>query len=301
MRYSIYINAVKCQEWGLTLNQGALFDLLNQSSSWAKHFDIGGELFFWVSRNMVIDEIPLAYNKPDTVYRAFKELSEKGLIIHIKKGQKDLIRLTTKGKEWNAKNSDLNPNIGNESEIEQKNSEINPTFEQKLGNKSEKMPENSDLNPTDNITNNPITNNPITKKDSAPKKQKFIKPTLEQVKDYFSEQGQFDSENQANRFFDYYESNGWMVSKNPMKDWKATVRNWIRRNKPSLNFNQSQGNHNAISQPTYSPNYQQPVKSDAEIYRDKLMAEYDAFYGTASESAGGQGFSGNVYDLEKPV
>lgn len=162
MRYSIYINAVKCQEWGLTLSQGALFDLLNQSSSWAKHFDIGGELFFWVSRNMVIDEIPLAYNKPDTVYRAFKELSEKGLIIHIKKGQKDLIRLTTKGKEWNAKNSDLNPNIGNESEIEQKNSEINPTFEQKLGNKSEKMPENSDLNPTNKLTINPLTINPIT-------------------------------------------------------------------------------------------------------------------------------------------
>ena len=129
MRYSIFINAVKCQEWGLTLSQGALFDLLNQSSSWAKHFDIGGELFFWVSRNMVIDEIPLAYNKPDTVYRAFKELSEKGLIIHIKKGQKDLIRLTAKGKEWNSKNSDLNP--------------------------------------TDNITNNPITNKAPTSPNSS--------------------------------------------------------------------------------------------------------------------------------------
>ena len=128
------------------------------------------------------------------------------------------------------------------------------------------MPENSDLNPTDNITNNPITNNHITKKDSAPKKQKFIKPTLEQVKDYFSEQGQFDSENQANRFFDYYESNGWMVSKNPMKDWKATVRNWIRRNKPSLNFNQSQGNHSAINQPTFG-------KSSAELYAEKLYAD----------------------------
>ena len=31
-------------------------------------------------------------------------------------------------------------------------------------------------------------------------------------------------------FYDYYESNGWKVGKNLMKDWKATLRNWNRRN-----------------------------------------------------------------------
>jgi len=87
----------------------------------------------------------------------------------------------------------------------------------------------------------------------------------------------------------------YMISRN----WSALEVDWYLN---ALAKNQNtQGNHNAINQPTYSPNHQQPVKSDAEIYRDKLMAEYDAFYGTASESAGGQGFSGNVYDLEKPV
>ena len=30
----------------------------------------------------------------------------------------------------------------------------------------------------------------------------------------------------AERFMDYYESNGWKVGKNSMKDWKATVRTW---------------------------------------------------------------------------
>lgn len=82
------------------------------------------------------------------------------------------------------------------------------------------------------------------------------------------------------------------------KGWQAFTADYYFNATRSQN---TQGNHNAISQPTYSPNYQQPVKSDAEIYRDKLMAEYDAFYGTASESTGSQGFSGNVYDLEKPV
>lgn len=166
MRYTILINAVKCQEWDLTLSQGALFDLLNQAHTWAKHIDVDGELFFWVSRNMIINEIPLAYSKPDTVYRAFKTLSDKGLIVHAKRGQKDLVRLTEKGKEWNAKNSDLNPNVGNKSEIppktKQKNSEINPTFEEKLGNKSEKIAKNSETNPTNKLTINPLTINPIT-------------------------------------------------------------------------------------------------------------------------------------------
>ena len=166
MRYTILINAVKCQEWDLTLSQGALFDLLNQAHTWAKHIDVNGELFFWVSRNMIINEIPLAYSKPDTVYRAFKTLSDKGLIVHAKRGQKDLVRLTEKGKEWNAKNSDLNPNVGNKSEIppktKQKNSEINPTFEEKLGNKSEKIAKNSEINPTNKLTINPLTINPIT-------------------------------------------------------------------------------------------------------------------------------------------
>ena len=166
MRYTILINAVKCQEWDLTLSQGALFDLLNQAHTWAKHMDVNGELFFWVSRNMIINEIPLAYSKPDTVYRAFKTLSDKGLIVHAKRGQKDLVRLTEKGKEWNAKNSDLNQNVGNKSEIQpkakQKNSEINPTFEEKLGNKSEKIAKNSEINPTNKLTINPLTINPIT-------------------------------------------------------------------------------------------------------------------------------------------
>ena len=33
-------------------------------------------------------------------------------------------------------------------------------------------------------------------------------------------------------FCDYYESNGWHVGKQPMKDWKATVRRWVRTSKP---------------------------------------------------------------------
>lgn len=55
---------------------------------------------------------------------------------------------------------------------------------------------------------------------------RFTPPTLEEVKAYCLESGyRIDAE----RFIDYYESNGWMVGRNKMKDWKAAVRNWSKR------------------------------------------------------------------------
>lgn len=54
-----------------------------------------------------------------------------------------------------------------------------------------------------------------------PKKPKFTPPTLEQVAEYVKERG---SKVIPQDFIDYYESNGWMVGKAPMKDWKAACR-----------------------------------------------------------------------------
>lgn len=51
----------------------------------------------------------------------------------------------------------------------------------------------------------------------------FQKPTLEEVKAYCIER---NNGVDAERFMDYYTANGWKVGRNPMKDWKATVRNW---------------------------------------------------------------------------
>ena len=59
-------------------------------------------------------------------------------------------------------------------------------------------------------------------------KKVFIKPTLEQVKEYCSER---NNHIDAQLFIDYYESNGWKVGRNPMKDWKATIRTWESNDK----------------------------------------------------------------------
>lgn len=60
----------------------------------------------------------------------------------------------------------------------------------------------------------------------VPKKSTaFHPPTIEQVQAYVTEKGY---KVDAQRFVDFYESKGWFVGKNKMKDWKAAVRNWSR-------------------------------------------------------------------------
>lgn len=69
-----------------------------------------------------------------------------------------------------------------------------------------------------------------------PPRSKFQKPSLKEVAEYCRER-QNDVDPQ--RFIDYYESNGWKVGRNPMKDWKATVRSWESRQGQNKSSRQS--------------------------------------------------------------
>ena len=65
-----------------------------------------------------------------------------------------------------------------------------------------------------------------TKANKSPTKAKrFVKPTLSEIEQYCIER---NNNVNAEQFYDYYESNGWKVGKNSMKDWKACVRTWER-------------------------------------------------------------------------
>ena len=57
--------------------------------------------------------------------------------------------------------------------------------------------------------------------------KRFAKPTVDDVRAYCAERG---NSVDAQKFVDYYESNGWRVGKNAMKDWRAAVRTWERNN-----------------------------------------------------------------------
>ena len=64
------------------------------------------------------------------------------------------------------------------------------------------------------------------------KAKRFTPPAREEVQAYCIER---KNNVDVERFIDYYTSNGWMVGKNKMKDWKAAVRTWERNgnNQPS--------------------------------------------------------------------
>lgn len=62
-----------------------------------------------------------------------------------------------------------------------------------------------------------------TDTEQSKKKKRFTPPTHNEINDYCKAQ---NITVDADRFINHYDSNGWKIGKNSMKDWKATVRNW---------------------------------------------------------------------------
>lgn len=94
---------------------------------------------------------------------------------------------------------------------------------------------------------------------TAKKNQAMIPPALTEVVSYFAEQN--SSETEANKFYNYFQSNGWKIGgKAPMRDWQAAARNWM------LNI------------PQFSPQPQvsaqkQPVPDNLNTVADKNYSE----------------------------
>ena len=87
-------------------------------------------------------------------------------------------------------------------------------------------------------------------KSTTTKRKRFEKPSISDIKQYCMER---NNNVNAEQFYDHYESNGWKVGKNAMKDWKAAVRTWEKNN------------------------YNKPAKSNKQNAIDvvnKLMREY---------------------------
>jgi hypothetical protein len=83
------------------------------------------------------------------------------------------------------------------------------------------------LNTKESITYESITNGYSLSNGKA-RKSTFIPPTVQEVADYIDEKGyHIDPET----FVDFYESKGWVIGKDKMKDWKAAVRTWEKRHK----------------------------------------------------------------------
>jgi len=100
-------------------------------------------------------------------------------------------------------------------------------------------PTNKQLTNNQQTTNKQLTTTKNDKNDKNDKNKKegtslrFVPPTLQEASEYCTER---NNTVDPTKFIDFYESKGWMVGKNKMKDWKAAIRNWENRdnqNKPA--------------------------------------------------------------------
>lgn len=104
MKNSTNINNQKSIEWGLIVNQAALLDYLidihNGIAAIYPHQEKNGVITISINYQSICDDLPLFYNKPNTVYKALKTLIDKGLIIHHRisiQNRIEIISISSKG------------------------------------------------------------------------------------------------------------------------------------------------------------------------------------------------------------
>lgn len=139
MKYSINIDQINSLAWDLNLSEAAVFTYLFHVPIWADPVLIDGKTFYFAARQKTCQDVPLISDKPDTIYRIYKSLAEKGVIEYLKWMGRDCMRITEKGKGWNSEKNPSNVvELGKKSEstrkIFRKDSEKNPTYNSTIDN-----------------------------------------------------------------------------------------------------------------------------------------------------------------------
>ena len=138
--------------------------------------------------------------------------------------------LTNSQPATNQQNLEKMQNFNQQTNQLESNSQLNiNSFSNQQPNQqsTSKNTKNSENLTTYNNNNNILNKNILY--GETEKRKIFKKPTIEEIENYCKENEIFSID--ANQFYDYYEANGWMIGKNKMKDWQATLRNWNRKNK----------------------------------------------------------------------
>jgi hypothetical protein len=151
MQYTITINQVKAQEWGLNSQQALLFAFVYEVPSWARPMQVEDGFFYALSKAKITEELPLLTTKADTAYRMLKALEVAGLIELSSTSRITLVRLTSKGQEWNKK-VDGSEKYPSSDSAPRKN--IRPTSDNSPAYLGEKSDLTSDKSPTNQDTNN---------------------------------------------------------------------------------------------------------------------------------------------------
>ena len=107
----------------------------------------------------------------------------------------------------------------------------------------------------DNISKDNVIIKEKEKEDkSSFKKKRFVKPLVADVDAYVKEKGYHID---AEMFFNFYESKGWMIAKNKMQDWRKAVVTWERKWKAENTLASNEGLFNQETNNPYPKGYWQ--------------------------------------------
>lgn len=233
MNYSTYIDNVKMIEWKLSYQEAALVDWFQRLHVWADTIVFNGINYYFASRNKAVEDNPVITEKPDTMYRYYKSLAQKGIILYLKADGKDYIAFTQKGKTWGIiRTSDSNPNeLGQASE---NNSDSNPTYKNTNTNKNtnNKKGKAQKISPTQSPPDDEDLFGKI-QKESPLRKSLFLNSAYFEMSIFKSKLKEL---NGLGVDLEYYhrQIDNWSTAKNQMRTgrgWIATARTWMERDK----------------------------------------------------------------------
>lgn len=111
MQYTLTINQPKAIAWGLNAQQALLFAFVYGCPSWARPMERDGQVFYALSKQKIVEELPLLTDKPDTAYRMLRALHAAELIEQVDSESADVyaLRITDKGRHWDPSYSSCAP------------------------------------------------------------------------------------------------------------------------------------------------------------------------------------------------
>lgn len=169
MQHTIYIDQPFAIRHKLKYSEAAVYGFFTRLPGWADFKIIRDKPYYFSSRNMVCEALPLVTEIPDTMYRIYKSLEKKGLVSLEKDGPKDMVSLDRKiAAQWNNKDySEKNPTLGKKSELGRKKirkaSDKNPTYGVEYYKEEEERGRALEISlvPLTGVNSNPVTTQPV--------------------------------------------------------------------------------------------------------------------------------------------
>ncbi|MBQ8505775.1 MAG: hypothetical protein IJ492_05860, partial [Clostridia bacterium] len=103
----------------------------------------------------------------------------------------------------------------------------------------------------------------------------FVPPSYDDVAGYIKKKGYTVD---PKRFISYYTANGWMISKNPMRNWQAAVDSWQLKEQPSC----TQGNYTFNNTPRIPP-VDRVIVGGVDVERRTYTDQLESLFATLDE------------------